>query len=434
MPEREKKQPLLFFGWWTVLVTGIISGLGHGFNSYGLSVFFKDLASELDLNRATTSLATGIGRLEGGLIGPLTGWLSDRIGPRWPTFVGICIAATGMVLMYFITDGWHYFIVWGLLLGMGLNVGLTISVDKALNDWFLRRRGLAQGIKFALIGVFGIVVLQAITPLVLTQGWRMTSLIWGMVMFACAPLALAFVRKERPEHYGLLPDGATLSPDGEEGKDEVVTRGAGYISDFQETEYSFRQAIRTRTYWMLTIAFGAQEIIVGGFTIHVIPFLTDLGIDPITASGMMGIMVFFTIPARLFGGIIADRIRKNHLRFLLAGAVFIQGIGIAIFLLFPNTPSLYFLLACQGFGSGIATPAFLLILGRFFGRKAFGSIFGSTGAFRAPLSFIAPIFTGWIYDTTGSYTTALITFVILASLSTLVMIMVRAPRQPTLSI
>jgi len=253
-------------------------------------------------------------------------------------------------------------------------------------------------------------------------------MIWGMVMFACAPFALAFVRKERPEHYGLLPDGATLGPDGEEGKEEAVSRGAGYVSDFQEIEYSFRQAIRTRTYWMLIIAFGAQDIISGGFTIHVIPFLTDLGINATMASGMMGIMVFFTIPARLIGGLITDRVRKSHLKFLLAGAVCIQGIGIATFLLFQNTPSVYFLLACHGIGSGAATPVFLLILGRYFGRKAFGSIFGSTGAFRAPLAFIAPIYTGWIYDTTGSYITAFITFVIMASFSTLVMIMVRAPR------
>ncbi|MFC1909396.1 MFS transporter [Chloroflexota bacterium] len=354
MPERKKPHPLIFFGWWLVLVTGIISGLSHGFNSYGLSVFFKDLASELDLNRATTSLATGLGRLEGGLIAPLTGWLSDRFGPRLPTIIGICIAATGLILMYFITEGWHYFIAWGLLLGMGINVGTTITVDKAINDWFLRRRGLAMGIKFALIGVFGIVVLQAITPLVLSQGWRMTCLIWGMVMFASIPFAFTFVRKEGPEYYGLLPDGAKLSKE----EDEVIARSTVDTSDLRETEYSFKQAIRTRTYWMLTIAFSVQTMINGGFNIHIIPFLTDLGIDPITASGMMGMMIFFTIPARLFGGLIADHIGKSHLKFLLAGAFIMQGIGIAVFLLFRNTPSLYVLLACQGFGSGAVTPIY----------------------------------------------------------------------------
>jgi MFS family permease len=156
----------VFFGWWTVFVTGTISGLGHGFNLYGLSVFFKDLAADLELNRAITSLAAGIGRLEGGITSPLVGWLSDKFGSRWPVIVGIGIAGTGMILMNFITEVWHYYVAWGALIGLGLNIGLTVAVDKALTNWFVRRRGLAQGIKFALISLFGILVLQAVNALV----------------------------------------------------------------------------------------------------------------------------------------------------------------------------------------------------------------------------------------------------------------------------
>ena len=61
-------------------------------------------------------------------------------------------------------------------------------------------------------------------------------------------------------------------------------------------------------------------IVMGGLNIHVIPFLTDMGIDPTVASGMMAMMVFFTIPARFLGGVLADRVRKDRLQFLLAGA------------------------------------------------------------------------------------------------------------------
>lgn len=66
----------VFFGWWSVLFIGVISGLGYGFNIYGFSVLFKPIAAELGLNRAFTSLAAGIGRLEGGITSPLAGWLS----------------------------------------------------------------------------------------------------------------------------------------------------------------------------------------------------------------------------------------------------------------------------------------------------------------------------------------------------------------------
>jgi len=407
---------------------GIISGLGHGFNSYGISVFFKDLAAELNLNRAITSLATGLGRLEGGAISPLTGWLSDKFGPKWPIVCGICIASIGMILMNFITEVWHYFVVWGLLMGFGINLALTVAVDKLLNDWFLRKRGLAHGIKFALIGVFGVAVLQIITPIVLSEGWRITCLIWGMIMFASVPFAFAIVRNEIPEHYGLFPDGATPESYMEKNKIKNVDGGTGDSSDSREVEYTFKQTIRTRSYWLLVFAFGVQNLVGGGFVLHVIPFLTDLGIDPTAASFMMGIMIFFTIPARFFGGISADRFRKNQIQFLLAGVFFLQFIGILTFILYQNTASIYALLICHGLSTGASWPIMLVMLGRYFGRQAFGSILGTLLAFLSPMLLLAPVYSGWIYDTTGSYLNAFITFCVLVIISTSVMFFVRPPR------
>lgn len=430
MSERKRSHPLMFFGWWSVLVTGTISGLGHGFNIYGFSVFFKDLAADLGLNRAITSLAAGIGRLEGGVTSPLVGWLSDKFGPRGSVITGICIAGTGMILMNFVTEVWHYYVAWGVLIGMGLNIGLTVAVDKALTNWFIRRRGLAQGIKFALIGVFGIVVLQAVNSLVLSQGWRTTCLIWGVVMFVSVPFAFVFVRPQRPEYYGMLPDGAEIGSGTEEDKSEMIDMGIGYASSFDETEYSFKQAIRTGTYWLLFVGFSVQNTISNGFTIHIIPFLTDMGIDRTMASTMMQMMVFLTIPSRFFGGIIADRVRKNRLKFLLVGTFLLQVIGISTFLLNQNLASVFVWLVCHGLSSGTITPVVILILGRYFGRKSFGSILGTILACTAPLGLLAPVYSGWVHDTTGSYINAFITYGALAMLSIITMFFIRVPRLP----
>ena len=218
MLERNSSKPRMFSGWWSVLFIGVVSGLGHGFNIYGISVFFKDIASELELNRAYTSLAAGIGRLEGGITSPLVGWLSDKFGPRWIVVIGTFIAAIGMILMCFISQVWHYYVAWGVLIGLGLNIGLTVACDKMINDWFIKRRGLAQGIKFALIGVFGIVILQAITWLNDVKDWRFTCFVWGFIMLASLPLAYFLIKPHRPEYYGLLPDGAQLESDAEKDR------------------------------------------------------------------------------------------------------------------------------------------------------------------------------------------------------------------------
>ena len=244
----EQRISRIYYGWLTVWITGILSGFGHGFYGLGISVFFKDLAAELGISRAITSLAAGIGRLEGGITSPLTGWLSDRFGPKWIIFTGICIAGTGMILMNFINSVLTYMIVWGLIIGVGLNIGLTVAVDKALNDWFVAKRGLAQGTKFALIGIGSMIVLPIVTVLVTKFGWRITCLVWGRFLLVCSPLALVFVKQKRPEFYGLLPDGAKSELGGVNQSGAAKEVGDNSGAELIELEFTFRQAINTRAF------------------------------------------------------------------------------------------------------------------------------------------------------------------------------------------
>ncbi len=429
-PERKKSGPRVFFGWWSVSFIGIISGLGHGFNTYGISVFFKPIAAELEINRAYTSLAAGMGRLEGGITSPLVGWLSDRFGPRWIVIFGILVAAAGMIFMNYITEIWHYYVAWGAMIGLGLNIGLTVACDKTINDWFIRRRGLAQGIKFATVGIFGIVVLQIITPLMELQGWRFTCLIWGIIMFASIPFAYTLIRPRRPEFYNLLPDGAKASFDGGEDKRGVVEQTAGYARESQERDYTFKQAMKTGTYWLLIVGFSAHNFIAGGFNVHIFPFLTDIGFEETVASGMMGMMIFFTVPSRFFGGLIADHIAKSRIQYLLLVAILLQVVGLGTFLMFQNLVGVYVLLVCHGLSSGAVTPLVILIVGRYFGRQHFGSILGMMITFLAPIGLLSPVYYGWVFDTTGNYNIAFITALIFAAVATLLMFFVHPPKPP----
>jgi cyanate permease len=420
----------IFFGWWTVLVTGILSGLGYGFYTYGVSALFKPISLELNFNRATTSIATGIGRMEGGIEAPLSGWLVDKFGPRLVMFFGLVVAAAGLILMSLINSPLSYFLVWGVIIGTGNNLGLTTPVDKTITNWFIKKRGLALGIKFALLGLGGVVVLPLVTWLVGQHGWRFTCVFWGVLMLIGAPLAFKFVRQKRPEYYGLLPDGARVVAGQETNTGSMIDAGIKYASGFQELEFTLRQSIRTPAYWIVSLAYCAHAIVQGGFTTHCIPFLTDRGISPAVAGSMMGLMVFFTIPARFLGGIVIDRLGKDRIKFMLAGAFLIQALGIGIFFLYPSTAAIYVMLVLFGLGSGASTPFFVIILGRYFGRKAFGSIFGSSALFRAPFQFIAPVYAGWVFDTTGSYNNAFLAFIAATFIAGVIMCVIRAPKAP----
>ncbi|MFC2011146.1 MFS transporter, partial [Chloroflexota bacterium] len=249
------------------------------------------------------------------------------------------------------------------------------------------------------------------------------------IMFAGLPFLWFFVKQKRPEYYGLLPDGAEVEGEAEETS-QMIDRGVEYATNLGETEFTLRQAMKTRSYWMLFAAWASEMVIMGSITIHFIPFLTDMGIDQTVAGSMMAVMVFFTVPSRFLGGFLADRFRKDRMQFLLVGAVLFQAVGITAILLNQTIAIIYVFLILYGFGSGATTPLKLTMQGRYFGRKAFASILGSFLLFTAPASLVAPIYAGWIYDTTGSYITAFIGFAALATLATFLICLARPPKPP----
>ncbi len=426
---KRRRFPKIFFGWWQTLVTCTWSGIAEGLYGFGISVFFKPIAADLGLSRAAASLAAGVGRLEGDLEAPLTGWLCDKFGPRWVIFTGACIVVIGLVLMNFVNSLWQYIVVWGIIIGAGNNLAFTLAIDKTITDWFIKKRGLAFAMRFVLLGIWGVILLPIVTWLVTTQGWRMTNLILAVVMFAGLPFLWFFVKQKRPEYYGLLPDG---TPVGEEAADtsQMIERGVEYATSLGEVEFTLRQAMKTPSYWILTVGFSAGTTMYGAINIHLIPFLTDMGIDPVVAGGMMAMMVFFTIPSRFLAGFFGDRVRKDHLRFLLAGTFLFQVIGIIVILLNQTIAMIYVFLILFGFGSGASIVVRILMEGRFFGRKAFATIHGATNMLHAPIGFVTPVFAGWIYDTTGTYTIAFISFVAITAVGAFLVCFLRPPKPP----
>lgn len=420
----------LYPGWQMNLVTSVLTGLAQGYTQ-SFSVFFKPISSDLGLSRASTSVAASIARFEGGLESPITGWLSDRFGSKWVMVGGTLVMGTGLVLMGLVVhSAWAYFIVWGVIIATGNNLGFTIAVDKALTNWFVKKRGLAFGVRFATSGIIQVIILPLISWLTVKYGWQITSLIWAGVIFAGIPFTLYYVKQNRPEYYGLLPDGAKIDADPSAGQAAMVAKGIAYAASVKETEFTLKEAIKTSSYWMLIIAWAAFGIAAGGFNIHCIPFLTDRGIEPAAAAAMMSLMVFFTIPSRFLGGFLADRVGKERLKFLLAAVYLLMAVGISFFLVYQTTTMIYVLLALWGLGSGAHTPLGISLRGRYYGRKAYGSIQGTQNLLATPISLAAPIYSGWVYDVTGSYITAFKTFAAIVVFAAIFVCFIRIPKIP----
>ena len=426
---KKRKFPRIFPGWWIVLSGGFLDFWVYGYQGYGISALFKPIASELGFTRAAASIPASISRLEGAFESPLAGWFTDRYGPRWIIFFGIFLVGLSLILMNFINSLWGYYLVWGVMLGTGHNVSTTIPVATAITSWFVKKRGRALSVKWVLSGLSGVIVLPLIAWLITSVGWRQTCLIGGIVMWVGGlPLAWFFLKRHRPEYYGLLPDGATT----EEAvvSSQMIDKGVEYAAEVDEVEFTLRQAMKTSAFWLLITAQAVHGLAWVAFQLHTIPFLTDIGIDPLAAAAMAVIYVSVGLPFRFIGGILADRLKRQHLRFLMAGSYFLQAIGIIIFLLNQTTAMIYVWFVLLGIGWGSGITSYSVIGGRYFGRKAFGSIRGTGMAIMAPVSIVSAIGAGWIYDTTGSYISAFVIFAAALTATTIIVSMARPPKPP----
>lgn len=77
------------------------------------------------------------------------GWLSDRLGYRWPTAIGLLLATIGFLLTGFIWDtDTSYWTMGAHMAIIGIGLGLTISPisTAALNDVHEDERGIASGL------------------------------------------------------------------------------------------------------------------------------------------------------------------------------------------------------------------------------------------------------------------------------------------------
>jgi len=412
-----------------VIGGGIMAMWAGGFHVYGISALFKPISSELGFSRAAASVPSSIGRFEGGFEAPLAGWLTDRFGPRWIVLFGVLVISLGLILMYYVNSLWAFYVVWGVILGTGHNIGSSTPLDTAIANWFVKKRGVALGTKVVLQGLSGVLVLPLIAWLIMTQGWRMTCVVGGVVMLlAGLPLTWFCYKRHRPEYYGLLPDGATTEEEAESS--QTIDRGVEYAATYEEVEFTLRQAMRTPAYWLMIVAHSVHNLVAPVMSIHAIPFLTDLGIAPVQAAGLLATMVLVSIPSRFVGGFLADRVRKNRLPYIIGGCYLLQAIGITLFLQNQSIGMIYVFFILYGLGYGAPMPVFSALGARYFGRKAFGTIRGTKMMFMTPVGVIAPIYCGWIYDTTGSYMSAFILLAVLIAISAIIMSLIRPPKPP----
>ena len=412
----------VFYGWWIVAAGSVINAVGGGINWYGFTVFFLPLTRELGLSRAATSLIFSASRLEGGLFGPVAGWLIDRLGPRRVILAGAMLTGLGYTLMAQANAFWVILVVYVFAVSLGYNAGTYSAVSATVNAWFIRYKAVAMSFVFAANGLGGFLLVPLLAYLVTTWGWR-TAMLASAIMIWAVILPAALAMHRSPESRGLHPDGRlTVRSREVRTKGDVPVDEAG--GDDGAADFTTQQAVSTLSYWLLTMSIGLRMAVTTSLMVHLVPLLVWKGMSETTAAYQVSILALVSIPLLLAFGWFGVRHSKS---LLSSFGAFAAAAGVVALVLLPSGVGVPLFIAALIVVNGSITSNWT-ILGDFFGRKRFATLLGLMGPLHSLGSFALPIFAGWVHDRTQSYTMALVPFTVLLGVAGLIFLILHRPR------
>jgi sugar phosphate permease len=384
----------IFYGWWLVGASALIGMYLAAVIFYGFTAFIEPMADELGWSYTQISLGASLRGLEGGLLAPIFGILIDRWGPRRLIFLGGIILALGLFLLSRTTTLLMFYTAFTVV-AIGVSCCSMTALVTTVANWFKRRIGLASGIASCGFGLSGVMI-PIIVRLIDSYEWRTAMVILAVGTLATiVPLSLLF--RHKPEQYGYLPDGD------DPGKTSVNTGHVDQaVSPSNEESIGVRQALKSRVFWHIALAYICYHLIIGAVVTHVMPYLGSIGIARSTASMIAMTIPLGSVAGRLGMGWIADRVEKRKVAAIgfalmcLGLICFEYAATVGTWLFVP-----FLLLFCIGYG-GNNTMRAALLQGKF-GRNSFGSIFGFLMGISVVGSIAGPPMAAWVFDNWGSY-------------------------------
>ncbi|KUJ12299.1 MFS general substrate transporter [Mollisia scopiformis] len=196
---------------------------------------------------------------------------------RLSSIMGLAIAVTALIASSFATKVWQLILTQGILYAIGGSL-LYSPTMFYLDEWFIKKKGLAFGIMWAGVGTSGLIFPFLLSALLTTHGHATTLRIWSLILLTlCLPLIYAV----KPR----LPFNARPTPR-------------------RPISYSFLQ---TRTHLFLQTANILESL---GFFIPAIylpSYASSLHLPAYTGTLLLALLNLFSVFGAVFLGHLCDR-------------------------------------------------------------------------------------------------------------------------------
>jgi MFS family permease len=412
----EPTQAKFFYGWAIVGVMASANAVSMAMASLNFGLFIKPMGDDLGAGRAMFGWAGTAQLTASGITSPFVGRLIDRAGSRTIMPAAALVTGGAMVGLAFINDAWQMVALFTVMGVIGLNGAGMLALSVPITKWFVRDRGKA----FAFMGLgipIGALAFVPLTQILIeSRGWREAWVILAVLgMVVIVPLAAVFVRRN-PEDMGLLPDGLP-APDSRTGLSAAPL----------EVAWTVRQAVRSRSFWMLAAAIGTVWFATNTVALHRIASFEDRGLDAGVIAVATALDAVCAGASAFTMGLLARRLR---VRLLGAAGFAMLAAATMLTISVSGVPMLF--ASMMLFGAGIGGMIFLqnIVWADYFGREYAGSIRGlSTPVVLIGGSLGAPI-AGYVFDSTGTYNVVWWTAVGLLIAAALTVLVTRPPGRP----
>lgn len=378
MPDREAREPSYAWVVVAVLFLGQAAALGVR-GAIGLLV--KPWETEFGWERAAISLTASVGFVVYGVTQALAGRWADRIGPRVIFAGSLAVLGVGTAAIGSIVTLWQAYLVFGVLVMVGVGGASSPTSAVAIARWFRHRRGLALGIVAAGGAAGQFVLLPVLAAFVQTVGWRAACAGFGLAILVVAmPITLFFLRDD-PADGGARRAG----PAGPEGR-----------------PLPFLELARHTNFWWLCLSFLVCGVTTAGLIdTHLIPHAQDHHISAVTAAAAFGVLSLVNMVFTTLAGAVSDRLGHKW----LLGWIYAGRALTLVFLIFARDPvSLFVFAVAFGIVDFSTTAPTTALSTTLFGRRSAGTVVGLVALSHQIGSALGSFTGGAIHDLTGSYT------------------------------
>ncbi len=405
---------LPFYYGWVILGCVCCAGFARQASSVAvLSIFVAPMTGEFGWSRTAISGAVSLGGILAAIASPFLGPVLDRRGPRVVLSLSVlstAAAAMGLSLVGSLTLFYVLFCIGRTNFAGPFDLGIY----GALASWFVARRSQATSIA-TVAQMSGLVILPLVAQLAMLHGgWRAGWLAVGLAVAIVGFLPVWLLLARRPEDLGLAPD--------------PVRAAAGELAPpVPEPVFSRAQAVRTPTFWLLSLYGLLIWPVQAGVSLHQAPNLIERGLDSTVAATVVSTFSAMSALAGFGAGFVGRRVPLG-VRLAVAAAL-VSASALAMSQI--AGPFLAYLSAAM-FGLGLGGMFTLLPVAwaDLFGRRSFGAIRGIALAIQVLAQAAGPLLSGILRDHSGTYDLSLWCFATLAALAVLAALLARPPAPP----